>query len=83
MRGRVCGIRIRMGSRRYTELLTGQEKREVPFATHVSCTVEMASTDRRVLECAYAFPTWATIRCMQTRMRGADTWTLRSWMRYR
>lgn len=24
--------------------MTGQEKREVPFATHVSCTIEMAST---------------------------------------
>lgn len=25
--------------------MTGQEKREVPFATHVSCTIEMASTE--------------------------------------
>ncbi|CAN0107843.1 unnamed protein product, partial [Ectocarpus sp. 13 AM-2016] len=28
----------------YCSLMTGQEKREVPFATHVSCTIEMAST---------------------------------------
>lgn len=28
----------------YCSLNTGQEKREVPFATHVSCTIEMAST---------------------------------------
>ena len=25
----------------YTNLLTGQEKREIPFATHLSCTLEM------------------------------------------
>ena len=30
----------------YTDLLTGQEKRNVPFATHVSCTIEMASLER-------------------------------------
>eukprot|EP00903_Cladosiphon_okamuranus_P012800 g11963.t1 len=29
----------------YCNLNTGQEKREVPFATHVSCTIEMASTE--------------------------------------
>eukprot|EP00752_Nemacystus_decipiens_P012450 g11031.t1 len=29
----------------YCNLMTGQEKREVPFATHVSCTIEMASTE--------------------------------------
>ncbi|MCO5551433.1 hypothetical protein L7F22_004936 [Adiantum nelumboides] len=28
----------------YCSLITGQEKREVPFANHVSCTVEMVST---------------------------------------
>lgn len=28
----------------YCSLMTGQERREVPFATHVSCTIEMAST---------------------------------------
>ncbi|CAM9111780.1 unnamed protein product [Scytosiphon promiscuus] len=28
----------------YCSLMTGQEKREVPFATHVSCTIEMVST---------------------------------------
>jgi ATP-dependent RNA helicase SUPV3L1/SUV3 len=27
----------------YTSLLTGQDKREVPFSTHLSCTVEMVS----------------------------------------
>lgn len=27
----------------YCSLYTGQEKRSVPFATHVSCTIEMAS----------------------------------------
>lgn len=30
----------------YTSLVTGQEKKVVPFATHVSCTVEMAHTNR-------------------------------------
>lgn len=29
----------------YCSLLTGQEKKHVPFANHVSCTVEMVSTD--------------------------------------
>ncbi|CAG7906477.1 unnamed protein product [Brassica rapa] len=29
----------------YCSLLTGQEKKHVPFARHVSCTVEMVSTD--------------------------------------
>ncbi|KAG2307631.1 hypothetical protein Bca4012_083371 [Brassica carinata] len=29
----------------YCSLLTGQEKKHVPFAKHVSCTVEMVSTD--------------------------------------
>ena len=28
----------------YCSLLTGQEKREVPFADHVAATVEMANT---------------------------------------
>ena len=27
----------------YTDLLTGQERREVPFSTHTSCTVEMVN----------------------------------------
>lgn len=27
----------------YCSLSTGQEKREVPFATHVSCTIELAN----------------------------------------
>ena len=27
----------------YTDLLTGQEKREVPFSTHISCTLEMVN----------------------------------------
>lgn len=30
----------------YCNLMTGQEKREVPFATHSACTIEMASADR-------------------------------------
>jgi ATP-dependent RNA helicase SUPV3L1/SUV3 len=29
----------------YTNLFTGQEKREIPFATHVSATVELAPTN--------------------------------------
>ncbi|KAK9669721.1 hypothetical protein RND81_13G150200 [Saponaria officinalis] len=29
----------------YCSLLTGQEKKHVPFANHVACTVEMVSTD--------------------------------------
>ncbi|XP_050228972.1 DExH-box ATP-dependent RNA helicase DExH18, mitochondrial [Mercurialis annua] len=29
----------------YCSLLTGQEKKEVPFSNHVACTVEMVSTD--------------------------------------
>ena len=28
----------------YTDLLTGQEQRSVPFASHVSCTIEMVNT---------------------------------------
>ena len=30
----------------YTNLFTGQEKREIPFATHSAATVEMAPTDK-------------------------------------
>jgi ATP-dependent RNA helicase SUPV3L1/SUV3 len=30
----------------YTDLLTGQEQREVPFSTHISCTVEMVNINR-------------------------------------
>jgi ATP-dependent RNA helicase SUPV3L1/SUV3 len=30
----------------YTDLLTGQEKRQVPFATHISCTLEMVNLQR-------------------------------------
>lgn len=30
----------------YASLITGQEKREVPFSTHTAATVEMAPTDR-------------------------------------
>ena len=30
----------------YTDLLTGQERREVPFSTHISCTVEMINLNR-------------------------------------
>ena len=30
----------------YTDLLTGQERREVPFSTHISCTVEMVNLNR-------------------------------------
>ncbi|RLN53674.1 hypothetical protein BBJ28_00014817, partial [Nothophytophthora sp. Chile5] len=30
----------------YTSLVTGQEKKIVPYATHVSCTVEMANINR-------------------------------------
>ncbi|KNA19992.1 hypothetical protein SOVF_056490 isoform B [Spinacia oleracea] len=29
----------------YCSMLTGQEKKRVPFSNHVACTVEMASTD--------------------------------------
>ena len=29
----------------YTNLFTGQERREIPFSTHASATVEMASMD--------------------------------------
>jgi len=28
----------------YCSLLTGQERKEIPFETHVSCTIEMVST---------------------------------------
>lgn len=31
----------------YTSLVTGQEKKLVPFATHVACTVEMANINRK------------------------------------
>ena len=31
----------------YTDLLTGQEKIEVPFSTHLSCTLEMINTSRQ------------------------------------
>lgn len=30
----------------YTDLCTGQEKREVDFSTHISCTVEMIQINR-------------------------------------
>ena len=30
----------------YTNLLTGQEDREVPFATHTSCTLEMVNLNK-------------------------------------
>ena len=30
----------------YTNLLTGQERSDVDFATHVSCTVEMVKLDK-------------------------------------
>jgi len=30
----------------YTNLVTGQEAREVPFSTHVACTVELADINR-------------------------------------
>lgn len=30
----------------YTDLSTGQEKREVDFSTHISCTVEMVRLDK-------------------------------------
>ncbi len=30
----------------YTNLITGQEAREVPFSTHVACTVELADINR-------------------------------------
>ena len=30
----------------FTSLLTGQEKREVPDASHISCTVEMVSLNK-------------------------------------
>jgi ATP-dependent RNA helicase SUPV3L1/SUV3 len=30
----------------YTNLLTGQERKEMPFASHVACTVEMVSTEK-------------------------------------
>ncbi|CAM9804048.1 unnamed protein product [Choristocarpus tenellus] len=29
----------------YCNLMTGQEVKKVPFATHASCTIEMVSTD--------------------------------------
>ena len=32
----------------YASLETGQERREMPFARHAACTVEMLSTERRV-----------------------------------
>ncbi len=31
----------------YTSLVTGQEKKIIPFATHVSCTVEMANINKK------------------------------------
>ena len=30
----------------YTDLSTGQEKRQVDFSTHISCTVEMVRLDK-------------------------------------
>lgn len=30
----------------YCDLVTGQEKREIPFSTHISCTVEIVRTNR-------------------------------------
>jgi ATP-dependent RNA helicase SUPV3L1/SUV3 len=30
----------------YTDLLTGQEQRQVPFSSHISCTVEMVNLNR-------------------------------------
>lgn len=36
------------GNGTYCSLITGQERREVPFARHVSCTVEMANVDEPV-----------------------------------
>jgi ATP-dependent RNA helicase SUPV3L1/SUV3 len=30
----------------YTNLLTGQERTDVDFASHVSCTVEMVKLDK-------------------------------------
>jgi len=30
----------------YTDLLTGQEQRQVPFATHISCTLEMVNISK-------------------------------------
>ena len=30
----------------YTDLLTGQEQRRVPFSTHISCTLEMVNINR-------------------------------------
>lgn len=36
------------GNGTYCSLVTGQERREVPFARHVSCTVEMANIDEPV-----------------------------------
>lgn len=30
----------------YADLATGQEKRVVPFSTHISCTIEMTSISR-------------------------------------
>ncbi|CAN0451495.1 unnamed protein product, partial [Discosporangium mesarthrocarpum] len=36
----------------YCNLLTGQERRDLPFATHVSCTIEMLPTDSAKYEVA-------------------------------
>ena len=30
----------------YTELLTGQEQRQIPFSTHIACTIEMIPLDK-------------------------------------
>lgn len=30
----------------YSDLLTGQEQRSIPFSSHVSCTIEMISLDK-------------------------------------
>lgn len=32
----------------YTSLLTGQEKKVIPFGEHVSCTIEMVDTEKKV-----------------------------------
>lgn len=53
----------------YCSLMTGQERREVPFASHVSCTIEMASTTNE-----YEVAVIDEIQMLADEQRGAS-WT--------
>lgn len=58
----------------YCSLMTGQERREVPFATHVSCTIEMASTTNE-----YEVAVIDEIQMLADEQRGSS-WTAVSYL---